>query len=167
MYIATHKKPSAESHNIIRGDFQQSPLLAPPDSKPANTMGLTVFVSLSHSPSLSRSHPATTIAYVYHYLSLCVSLSPSLSPSHGHTSHHHRLPLASAVCIKLFFIFVFQICKMQHEILGGSFGTSLVELHPSAGFLHKLLVKLSLTGCRSLTLFPTKNWPLEIHQDMD
>ncbi|XP_016650457.1 PREDICTED: TMV resistance protein N-like [Prunus mume] len=31
--------------------------------------------------------------------------------------------------------------------------TSLVELHPSAGFLHKL-VELSLTGCRSLTLFP-------------
>ncbi|CAB4290308.1 unnamed protein product [Prunus armeniaca] len=31
--------------------------------------------------------------------------------------------------------------------------TSLVELHPSAGFLHKL-VKLRLMGCRSLTLFP-------------
>ncbi|CAL9022103.1 unnamed protein product, partial [Prunus brigantina] len=31
--------------------------------------------------------------------------------------------------------------------------TSLVELHPSAGVLHKL-VRLTLKGCRSLTLFP-------------
>ncbi|XP_020425625.1 TMV resistance protein N isoform X2 [Prunus persica] len=39
------------------------------------------------------------------------------------------------------------------EKLNLNFCTSLVELHPSAGFLHKL-VNLSLTGCRSLTLFP-------------
>ncbi|ONH91360.1 hypothetical protein PRUPE_8G109500 [Prunus persica] len=39
------------------------------------------------------------------------------------------------------------------EKLNLKYCTSLVELHPSAGFLHKL-VKLSLTGCRSLTLFP-------------
>ncbi|CAL8176243.1 unnamed protein product [Prunus armeniaca] len=39
------------------------------------------------------------------------------------------------------------------EKLNLNYCTSLVELHPSVGFLHKL-VKLSLTGCRSLTLFP-------------
>ncbi|KAH0977681.1 hypothetical protein GBA52_027400 [Prunus armeniaca] len=39
------------------------------------------------------------------------------------------------------------------EKLNLDYCTSLVELHPSAGFLHKL-VELSLTGCRSLTLFP-------------
>ncbi|CAL2278835.1 unnamed protein product [Prunus armeniaca] len=39
------------------------------------------------------------------------------------------------------------------ERLNLNYCTSLVELHPSAGFLHKL-VKLSLRGCRSLTLFP-------------
>ncbi|XP_021833856.1 TMV resistance protein N-like [Prunus avium] len=39
------------------------------------------------------------------------------------------------------------------EFLNLNYCTSLVELHPSAGFLHKL-VELSLTGCRSLTLFP-------------
>ncbi|XP_021834512.1 TMV resistance protein N-like isoform X2 [Prunus avium] len=39
------------------------------------------------------------------------------------------------------------------ELLNLNYCTSLDELHPSAGFLHKL-VKLSLTGCRSLTLFP-------------
>ncbi|XP_021833862.1 TMV resistance protein N-like [Prunus avium] len=39
------------------------------------------------------------------------------------------------------------------EKLNLNYCTSLVELHPSAGFLHKL-VQLSLTGCRSLTLFP-------------
>ncbi|KAL6270235.1 hypothetical protein ACE6H2_027146 [Prunus campanulata] len=39
------------------------------------------------------------------------------------------------------------------EQLNLNYCTSLVELHPSAGFLHKL-VKLSLRGCRRLTLFP-------------
>ncbi|XP_021802115.1 TMV resistance protein N-like, partial [Prunus avium] len=39
------------------------------------------------------------------------------------------------------------------ENLNLNYCTSLVELHPSAGFLQKL-VKLSLKGCRSLTLFP-------------
>ncbi|CAL2278837.1 unnamed protein product [Prunus armeniaca] len=39
------------------------------------------------------------------------------------------------------------------EVLNLNYCTSLVELHPSAGFLHKL-VKLRLRGCRSLTLFP-------------